>query len=69
MSTTTLIMLAAGSAGVLLGLWFRVPALIGASGVIALIGIAYGLLLNTAVALASLQGGYLLGLLLSKRDR
>jgi hypothetical protein len=69
------LVIAAGAAGVSIGLWFRVAALIAASVLAAVIGIAAAFLrgrpafavLDTALALASLQIGYLLGLLLSCR--
>jgi hypothetical protein len=69
------LVVATGAAGASIGLWFRVAALIAASVLVAAIGIAAGFLrghpafavLDTALALASLQIGYLLGLLLSCR--
>ena len=71
------LIIATGVAGVSIGLWFRVAALIAASVLVAIIGVAAGFLrghpgfaiLDIALALASLQIGYLLGLLLSCRRR
>ena len=61
------LIIAAGAVGVSIGLWFRVPALIAASLLVAAVGIAAGFLrghpgfamLDTALALATLQIGYL----------
>ena len=71
------LIIATGVAGVSIGLWFRVAALIAASVLVAIIGVAAGFLrghlgfaiLDIALALATLQIGYLLGLLLSCRRR
>lgn len=71
------LIIVAGAAGVSIGLWFRVAALIAASVLVAAIGIAAGFMrgdlvfavLDIALALATLQIGYLLGLLLSSRCR
>ena len=71
------LIIATGAAGVSIGLWFRVAALIAASVLVAIIGIAAGFLrghpgfaiLDIALALATLQIGYLLGLMLSCRGR
>ena len=69
---------AAGSMGILLGLWFRVPVLIAASVTTVAL---YPLIapfaefspLSTAatilVLLGALQGGYLVGLMVRVRDR
>jgi hypothetical protein len=69
------LIVATGAAGVSIGLWFRVAALVAASFLVAAIGIAAGFLrghpvfaaLDVAAALATLQVGYLLGLFLSCR--
>ena len=71
------LIIAAGAAGVSIGLWFRVPALIAASVLVAAVGVVAGFIrghpafamLDTALALATLQIGYLLGLLLTCRGR
>ncbi len=71
------LIIAAGAAGVSIGLWFRVPALIAASVLVAAVGIAAGFMrghpalavLDIALALTTLQVGYLLGLLLTCRGR
>jgi hypothetical protein len=71
------LIIAAGAVGVSIGLWFRVPALIAASVLVAAAGIAAGFMrgrpafavLDIALALTTLQVGYLLGLLLTSRCR
>ena len=71
------LIIATGVAGVSIGFWFRVAALIAASMLVAVIGVAAGFLrghpalaiIDIALALATLQIGYLLGLLLSCRRR
>ena len=63
------------AAGAFIGLWFRVSALIAASLLVAMIGLAAGFLrghpafaaLDTSLALTTLQISYLVGLLLSCR--
>jgi hypothetical protein len=71
------LIVAAGAAGVSIGLWFRVAALIAVSVLVAAIGMAAGFVrghpafavLEVTVALSTLQVGYLLGLLLTCRCR
>ena len=71
------LIIATGAVGVPIGVWFRVGALIAASMLVAVISLAAGFLrghpafaaLDTALALATLQIGYLLGLMLSCRRR
>ena len=71
------LIIATGVAGVSIGFWFRVAALIAASMLVAAIGVVAGFLrghpalaiIDIALALATLQIGYLLGLLLSCRRR
>ena len=71
------LIIATGAVGVPVGLWFRVGALIAASMLVAVIGFTAGFLrghpafavLDTALAIATLQIGYLLGLMLSCRRR
>jgi hypothetical protein len=71
------LIIATGAAGVSIGLWLRVGALIAASMLVAAIGIGTGLArghvvlaaLDVTAALVTLQVGYLLGLMLSCRWR
>jgi hypothetical protein len=71
------LIIATGAAGVSIGLWLRVGALIATSMLVAAMGVAAGLagahpapaVLDITLALATLQIGYLLGLMLSCRFR
>jgi hypothetical protein len=71
------LIIATGAAGVSIGLWLRVGALVAASMLVAAIGLAVGLVrghlalaaLDIMLALATLQIGYLLGLMLACRYR
>jgi hypothetical protein len=64
---------AAGGMGLLLGLWFRVPALIAISGLVAAMYLPVALtelgpasaLVRTVALLAALQFGYIAGLMLA----
>jgi hypothetical protein len=65
------LIIAAGIAGIAIGFWFRVPALLAAS-VVVILATGYMEVRFTDIALtvAALQVGYLLGVLVSSvRDR
>jgi hypothetical protein len=70
---TWALMIAASAWGVAIGLRFRVPALFLATILVATVGLGVGLLsgnillatLNTMLTLATLQIGYLVGLVLT----
>ncbi len=53
--------------GAVLGLWFRVQIVIAVSLLTIAVGLIVGDALATAVAVVSLQAGYVLGLVLSCR--
>ena len=66
-------LIAAGAWGVAIGLRFRVPVLLAATILVAIVGLGLGLhggnilraTLNTMLTLATLQIGYLVGLVLT----
>jgi len=68
------LIVASGVMGLLLGLWFRVPALVVATAVVVALNIALSLpigwskqtvVLTTLASLGALEGSYLVGLFLS----